>query len=546
MGFTSICTAIWDFQALSDSELEVKEGDILYILEKSTEGWWKAKKKAAGEDEDEPEGLIPSTYVEDAKPIHTAKALYDYTRQTEGEVSFTKDASIHVYDVSDPDWSLVAVDGDYGFAPANYIEITGVGNRSSKSDGKPRPKPDQSKVRTWTDHSGSFKVDAQFLGVADGKIHLHKVNGVKIAVPMTKMSQADLDYVEKAKNGVMTRIKQALKEVPVRQEVPPASGEREYDVGWICAVRTEYVVACELLDEDYPTPRSLHDNNAYTCGRMGNHNVAVACLPIGTYGLTAAAVAAKDMLRSFPSIRFVLMVGIGGGAPSQKHDIRLGDVVVSTPVGRTGGVIHYEFGKTIQNQKFERTGTLNAPPPILRTMVQKLSALHERRGHQIRETVTQMITRNARLKVKYRQPDPQSDILYKSSFTHTDPKRPCMGLCRPHAEQIVERAVRDGNQDDPMIHYGLIASADRLMKDAQVRDCLAETEGVLCFEMEAAGLTDNFPCLVIRGICDYSDTHKNDVWQGYAAAAAAAYAKELLSVIPSEVVNTLQPTLSYV
>ena len=89
-----------------------------------------------------------------------------------------------------------------------------------------------------------------------------------------------------------------------------------------------------------------------------------------------------------------------------------------------------------------------------------------------------------------------------------------------------------------MVHYGLIASADRLMKDAQVRDCSAETEGVLCFEMEAAGLMDHFPCVVIRGICDYSDTHKNDVWQGYAAATAAAYAKELLSVvIPTEVVE---------
>ena len=71
---------------------------------------------------------------------------------------------------------------------------------------------------------------------------------------------------------------------------------------------------------------------------------------------------AKDMLHSFPAIRFGLMVGIGGGAPSGKHDIRLGDVIVSSPVGRTGGVIHYEFGKTIQNKKFERTGALDAPP----------------------------------------------------------------------------------------------------------------------------------------------------------------------------------------
>lgn len=63
------------------------------------------------------------------------------------------------------------------------------------------------------------------------------------------------------------------------------------------------------------------------------------------------------------------------------------------------------------------------------------------------------------------------------------------------------------------------------------RDRLAEELGVLCFEMEAAGLMDNFPCLVIRGICDYADSHKNKDWQGYAAATAAGYTKDLLSVI---------------
>jgi len=125
MGFLSICTALYDYQPQSNGELELSEGDILYILEKSSEdAWWKAKKRAGAEDEDEPEGLIPNNYVEDAQPIHIAKALYDYTRQTEEEVSFTEDAIIHVYDTQDPDWTLVAVDGDCGFAPANYIEIS--------------------------------------------------------------------------------------------------------------------------------------------------------------------------------------------------------------------------------------------------------------------------------------------------------------------------------------------------------------------------------------------------------------------------------------
>lgn len=163
MGFVSICTAVYDYQPQSAGELELKEGDILYILEKSTEDdWWKAKKRAAGEDEDEPEGLIPNNYVEDAQHIHTAKALYDYARQTEEEVSFSEDALIHVYDVSDPDWTLVAVDGDYGFAPANYIEISdtattprspaavAVPSRSYAPEPEQQPSPPASPTRDYS------------------------------------------------------------------------------------------------------------------------------------------------------------------------------------------------------------------------------------------------------------------------------------------------------------------------------------------------------------------------------------------------------------
>jgi hypothetical protein len=56
--------------------------------------------------------------------------------------------------------------------------------------------------------------------------------------------------------------------------------------------------------------------------------------------------------------------------------------------------------------------------------------------------------------------------------------------------------------------------------------------------MEAAGLMDSFPCLVIRGICNYADSRKNKRWREYAAAAAAAaaYAKEILSVIAASLV----------
>ena len=311
-----------------------------------------------------------------------------------------------------------------------------------------------------------------------------------------------------------------------------------YHVGWICAVETEYVVACELLDKEHAT--AYHDeHNQYTCGRMGSHNVVLACLPSGKYGIASATSVAQNMLRSFPSIRFGLMVGIGGGAPCQKTDIRLGDVVVSKPVGRTGGVIHYDFGKLNQNKVFERTGSLNSPPSLLLSAVQKLVSNHKRRGHKIAETLEEMIQRNPRLKRYYAKPDSKADILYEPRFRHLHQGHTCRGFCNTKAEHIVQRPDRNEEDDDPVIHYGLIASADKVMKDAETRDRLSETKGVLCFEMEAAGLMDNFPCLVIRGICDYSDTHKNDDWQGYAAFTAAAYAKELLAVIPGREVESM-------
>ncbi|KAL4872212.1 hypothetical protein BDV12DRAFT_162494 [Aspergillus spectabilis] len=124
MGFIGVYTALYDYQPQAQGELELREGDLLCILEKSPEDdWWKAKKKADRDDEDEPEGLVPNNYVEEAKPKHAAKALYDYTRQTDEEVSFSEDASLVVYDTSDPDWTLVGVNTDFGFAPSNYIDI---------------------------------------------------------------------------------------------------------------------------------------------------------------------------------------------------------------------------------------------------------------------------------------------------------------------------------------------------------------------------------------------------------------------------------------
>ncbi|KAH8781603.1 putative WD-repeat protein [Hyaloscypha finlandica] len=220
------------------------------------------------------------------------------------------------------------------------------------------------------------------------------------------------------------------------------SNPKDYTVGWIYAISTEYVTAQAFLDENHDAPEyvSPNNNNDYILSRVGRHNAVIAVLPNGEYGITSAAMVARDMLYSFPNIRISLIVSISGGAPSLTHDIHLGDIVVSAPRDGKGG-----------------------PPAILRTAI---------------------------------------------------------------------NGLKSEDEDNPKIHYSLITSINQLMKDATVRDRLIAEMDVLCFEMEAAGLISHFPYLVIRGICDYSDSHKNKEWQGYAAIVAAAYAKDLLCRIP--------------
>ncbi|KAK2616324.1 hypothetical protein QQS21_000758 [Conoideocrella luteorostrata] len=310
------------------------------------------------------------------------------------------------------------------------------------------------------------------------------------------------------------------------------SNAGDYTVGWICAIVTEYVAAQELLDEEHDQPEfiSTDDTNDYTLGRLGKHNVVVAVLPGGEYGTSSAASVATHMLRSFPNIRIGLMVGIGGGAPSAKHHIRLGDIVVSEPRDGESGVFQYDFGKTIQGRAFQYTRALNQPPTSLRTAMTGIQAQHKRKGHQLEATINAILEKNPRLEEEYKRPAPETDRLFKSEVTHD--ACGCAGSCATEPLNLVPRRPRTKKEDNPAIHYGLIASANQLMKDAVVRDKLAMEKAVLCFEMEAAGLMNLFPCLVIRGICDYADSHKNKEWQGYAAIAAAAYAKDLLSRIP--------------
>jgi nucleoside phosphorylase len=313
-----------------------------------------------------------------------------------------------------------------------------------------------------------------------------------------------------------------------------------YTVGWICAVATESVAAQALLDEEHDGPSHVaqHDNNSYVLGNIGRHNIVIALLPDGEYGTILAAVVARGLIRSFPNVRIGLMVGIGGGAPSSKHDIRLGDVVVSSPSGGKGGGFQYDFGKTIQNAVFQETGFLAQPPMVLRAAVNLLKSTYELRGHDLVGEVERAL-KSIKKRKNYERPAPARDKLFRRDAVHPTTSDSCDHTC--DAAYLVVCGNRNEEDVDPAIHYGLIASGNQLMKDARIRDKLAMDKEVLCFEMEAAGLMNHFPCLIIRGICDYSHSHKTKEWQGFSAMMAAAYARDLLRRIPPNNVEAERP-----
>ncbi|OQV09531.1 hypothetical protein CLAIMM_13644 [Cladophialophora immunda] len=287
---------------------------------------------------------------------------------------------------------------------------------------------------------------------------------------------------------------------------PPA--HNEYLIGWICALSVEMVAAIAMLDEDYGNVKGKgRDQNTYHAGRIHDHNVVIAGLPAGIDGLVAAAHVAKDMVRTFEHLKFILLVGIGGGLPGSEKgfDIRLGDVVVGIPSGTSGGVVHYDKGKATHGGAFELKAAPNTPPYVLLTAITAIRAQPSDRDRPM---------------LKYPHPEGQNNC----------------EQCLPRYEIIRQRRTTTG----PQIHYGIVASGNKVVKDPVFRDNLRTSYGALCVEMEAAGLANISPSLTVRGICDYADSHKNNEYHPYAAAAAAAWTKELLLYVTAEELDRQQ------
>jgi nucleoside phosphorylase len=201
----------------------------------------------------------------------------------------------------------------------------------------------------------------------------------------------------------------------------------DYTVAWICALPLEMAAASIMLDKTHNLlPKPSTDPNAYVLGELKGHYIVIACLPDGIYGTISASTVMAHMVSTFPQVQFGLMVGIGGGVPSASNDIRLGDVVVSKPVGRYSGVIQYDYGKAVQGGQFEPTGTLNKPPQTLLTQVaHPVSREMIRKEGAISTIVQDVLCRNPDMKDRFSPPNQQSDYLFRSSYRHADPKSSC-------------------------------------------------------------------------------------------------------------------------
>lgn len=307
----------------------------------------------------------------------------------------------------------------------------------------------------------------------------------------------------------------------------------EYEVGWICALPIEMAAAKGMMDEqhgDPQTPPQQADQNTYLLGRIGKFRVVVACLPKDEIGASPAAAVARDLLHSFSNIRVGLLVGIGAGIPDYENDeirdIRLGDVVIGSDK-ENGGVVLYDFGKRLADGSFKNMYTLDRPPRSLRTAISKLEAEHQMCENKIPQYVSRMLEKYPYMRKKgYTYPGASADQLFRAEYRCVS-GRSC-AKCDP-----AERVDRQPDRPDshPVIHYGVIATGSTVVNHAPTREEIRRKHRAICVETEAAGLMNHFPCVVIRGISHYGDSHKNDQWQAYAAATAAACAKELLEYV---------------
>ncbi|RAK71576.1 5'-methylthioadenosine/S-adenosylhomocysteine nucleosidase family protein [Aspergillus fijiensis CBS 313.89] len=323
-----------------------------------------------------------------------------------------------------------------------------------------------------------------------------------------------------------------------------------YTVAIICALGLESNAVIGVMDEIYESlPEAARkDANAYTTGRIGKTSVVIVHLP--GMGKLNSANSTMRLKSTFRKVGLCLVVGVCGGAPYNsraKKEIVLGDVIIST------GLKQIDFGRYYANgfvPKNDPEDNFGRPADRLRSflrMLNETSYYYDRINDETMTTLKTLLRSATGESLAY--PGAHRDHLYESIYQHQCRAKSACETCNVtdgtvcqyaldtscdnlgcEVNRVVSRS-RLANLDSsrPVVHFGRVACGDGVMKSAQDRDRFVEQYQVIGFEMEAAGAWDAFPTVVIKGVCDYADSHKNKLWQGYSAAVAASCMKAVLT-----------------
>lgn len=346
---------------------------------------------------------------------------------------------------------------------------------------------------------------------------------------------------------------------------PKPRGREDFEVAIFCALPQEADAVIALFDQHWNRKeyeKVCGDPNSYTLGAIGNYNVVLVHMP--GMGKNIAASVASSCRASFSGIRLALVVGICGGVPlgvnsklSVTTERILGDVIISD------GLVQYDFGRQYTDE-FIRKNTYqdvhSRPGQEIRGFLAMLAGQRSQKflyDSMQRYVATLRKSTEFTTKGLYEYPGTTTDVLYNSAYIHRhrDAKEcpswaeicgtttiscemakqsDCEAL-KCDASQQVERprltsTTNQLQNDGPklVLHIGRVASADKVMKSGTMRDQVARDENIVAFEMEGNGIWEQFPCLIIKGISDYADCHKNKKWQNFAAGMAAACMKAVL------------------
>lgn len=284
-------------------------------------------------------------------------------------------------------------------------------------------------------------------------------------------------------------------------------------IGIITALPKEFaameILLSNCIEQSFEGKGAGHH---YVIGEVQASNGTVIPIALGMCGMgnNQASIRATNMMNHFPELDVIIMTGIAGGIPDVENveeHVRLGDIIVSE------GIIQYDFIKDTPEGIICRS----TPPKPSAKAIEAVNLLRkgEYLGMRKWEAYIDEIINNFS---KFKKPPIDTDILYDES------------------DNIIQHPFDMDRSSYPKVFFGKIGSANTLLKNPKTRAYIKKKYGVNAVEMEVSGIADAtwnnaIGYITIRGICDYGDAHKINLWQEYAAAVAAAYTRTVIEML---------------